>query len=211
MNNIAVLTGDIIKSSSINSEILIKSFEAISKDLETLNYQTDSYIDFFRGDSWQLTLRNPSNAFRVAIQIRSLLRSKFDFDTRISIAIGEYSNIHPSHISLSSGEVYTDSGKGLDEMKGGQNLKFTAHNTRPELEKWIEMSMLLCDVIINDWTKKQAELTYIAITSQEKITGKEIATKLNLSPQSINTTLQRANWKLIEQLIQLFETEFKDM
>lgn len=49
--------------------------------------------EFFRGDAWQLLLREPGQALRVARYIRALLSAKAGVKHRISMEAGELSGL----------------------------------------------------------------------------------------------------------------------
>lgn len=81
---IAVITGDIINSRKVNSEIwlpkLKEYFSNIISDPEKR--------EIYRGDSFQIEV-NLESALEIALCIKALIKSSNKIDVRMSIGIGE--------------------------------------------------------------------------------------------------------------------------
>src|ERR1700748_2985228 len=83
----AVLTGDIVNSTSMSAAQEKKLLKEIGEQM------TDLDISFYRGDSFQVFMDNPGDALRKALLSRSLAISMMDdnsvpVDVRISIGLG---------------------------------------------------------------------------------------------------------------------------
>jgi hypothetical protein len=91
-----VITGDIIKSTTVKTEwreTLLNSIRSVADELALL---TPLKLEFFRGDSFQVVVANPEEALKVAVLLRAGLKSKTPqesknlWDARIALGIGVY-------------------------------------------------------------------------------------------------------------------------
>lgn len=218
----AVLTGDLVKSSSLTSEKSKKAIERLKKlsiEIDEFNLGTVvGQIDTFRYDSWQLLLENPESCLKVAVFIRVGLKMESDaktkYDTRISIGIGGVETLGKNRISNSRGPAFTYSGKGLDTI-GGQYLAFIYGNQKNILLSVLEHGVIpMLDCIIGDWTAKESRAILNSIkglTQEEtarqwppdKKTGKKI------TRQAVGDALIRAHWNEVKKVLEWIESEIK--
>ncbi|HKJ89198.1 MAG TPA: hypothetical protein VKA48_11915, partial [Gammaproteobacteria bacterium] len=91
----AVLTGDLVRSSTLSADELQRVQDGLrtaARELAVASWAADSLVvgelDLFRGDSWQLLLRRPGPALRAALFLRSTLLAQGIADTRIAIGHG---------------------------------------------------------------------------------------------------------------------------
>lgn len=204
----AVLTGDIVRSTRLSQGELELTRTTLIKAAEALNDWRAGLLvggpEFFRGDSWQLLLDDSSMALRVAIYLRASLLSTGLSDTRISIGIGSVEKIEPK-ISLSTGEAFVLSGRGLDEMPRGSHLGVRLPESDGRIE-WLRVIVALCDALMSSWTARQAEIVRIAMDPAEP-GQKEIVEMLgdSISRQAVGKTLDLAGWSEIQGALQLLE------
>lgn len=71
--------------------------------------------EIFRGDQFQLEVKNPENSLLVAIQIKALMKS-LKLDVRMSIGIGEKTH-NSKKISESNGTAFINSGELFERLK----------------------------------------------------------------------------------------------
>ena len=113
----AVLTGDLVKSSRLSSEMSSRAMDLIkdgaSKFAELHPGSVIGKVDTFRFDGWQLLLGKPELALHAALFLRSILKMESTpeskLDTRVSIGIGSAESIDEDKISNSSGPAFTAS------------------------------------------------------------------------------------------------------
>jgi hypothetical protein len=206
----AVITGDIVRSSSLSGN-----------DLEQVRAQLLSAFmdvrgwgkrilrgrpDFFRGDAWQILLSDPGRALRVALYIRSQLISTGIADTRLSIGIGRVDALSRRRVSLSTGEAFTLSGRGLDRMSVDTGIAIECPQSAGPLTAWLAVTGQLCDSLVRGWTRRQASVVAFSLHPQE-LTQDEIAALLRpaVSRQSVTKTLDSANWDALRAAIGVFE------
>ena len=85
----SVITGDIIKSRSINNQGLwLKELKFALGMLSS----DQSYYEIYRGDSFQLEFKDFYKSFEAAVYIKACIKSIKGLDVRMSIGIGEKSH-----------------------------------------------------------------------------------------------------------------------
>ena len=206
----AVLTGDVIKSSLLSKSDLEAVRSSLLNAVDTVTRWETGLVkgkaEFFRGDSWQLLLKNPALAMRVGVFLQASLLAKGKAVSRISIGLGKVENISPDRVSLSTGEAFRLSGHGLDRMTQYSNMTIEVPKSAEPLSKWLPVVGHLCDSLIGQWTERQAEIVCVAVGPKEPI-HEEIAQKLNppVSKQAVTKALNGANWRAIREAIHRFE------
>lgn len=207
----AVLTGDLVKSTKLSAEELEQARATAQSG--AVNVQTwrpgliERDLEFFRGDSWQLLLMDPALALRAAIYLRAILRSAVDVDTRIAIGIGRVEAIDPTRVSLSSGEAFTLSGRALDHLAASKRMTIALPARVSQLGPWMPVVAELCDGIIADWQRRQAEIVSVAL-SPDAPSQEEIARRLKdpLTQQAVAKSLHGARLQGLMSAISQFES-----
>lgn len=205
----AVITGDIVKSTSLSTE----DFESLRENLHDWVSVATKWkrsvvkgkAEFTRGDSWQLLLSDAAMALRVGTLIRAGLIAK-GADTRFSIGIGGADSISTKRVSLSIGEAFVLSGHGLDEMNVYSNVSIHCPESIGLLADWLPVVGQLCDSVMSGWTGRQAEIITLALNPKEPKQD-EIADSLNppVSRQAVTKALDGANWNSMRSAIRAFE------
>ena len=117
----AVITGDIISSTSIPFEERKKLLEIFDKIVNDLQSLCELKCEIFRGDSFQILVEKAELALEVAVLIRAGLKmntpenSKIIWDARVAIGVGEIEFIDDKVIT-SDGEAFKYSGRAFDEL-----------------------------------------------------------------------------------------------
>jgi hypothetical protein len=204
---IAVLTGDIVSSQSLESanqwsKRLKQVIEKRSGLAKTPRW------DVFRGDGFQVELEDASSAIRMAFLIRAGLKSiqEEDVDARIGIGIGRKGYTGKS-VNESNGEAYLFSGAVLDSLKK-QSHRLEINTPWPAIDK-LNVSLRLASVIIDDWTFAEAEIAFLKL-SEDK-TQEELAKKLDISQPAVHKRLSKAHYQELQDLILFFETELNEV
>lgn len=204
----AVLTGDIIGSTSDRTPGL----EGIQDVLRDLNGDLGSKfsdtligsLDIFRGDSWQIGLRQPRSALRVATYIRTFLISRLGVDTRIAIAIDTVERIVDGEISQSSGAAFVASGRHLDKHLGSAGFGLASGPVSSKHEPWMAVMLALYDDLISELSSAQAEAVLILLVN-ERLSQAELGQRLGISQEAARKRLKSAHWPNIHSVIDLFE------
>lgn len=162
---IAVLTGDIVKSSRLSPGELDRAMDALRSGAEALAGWGESgagHFSRFRGDGWQCIAPAPVLAPRSSLYLRACLRRLGrEYETRISVGIGpgSLSSDQPDRwnpLAGASGAAFELSGRGLDEMSRARHLAID-WSEPPADAALIDAVFALTDEISRLWTPRQAE------------------------------------------------------
>jgi len=206
----AVLTGDLVKSSSLSAGELEAVRDCVLDSIGEIKAWKRGLVkgkpEFFRGDAWQLVIGLPESALRAAIFLRASVLAQGWVDSRISIGLGMVEDVSTKRVSLSTGQAFTLSGHGLDAMTMYARMTIQLSESTGNLANWAPVYGHLCDALIRSWTQRQAEIVRLAIANQDS-THEEIAAMLNppISKQAATKSLSGANWYAIEEALHCFE------
>ncbi|MEN8136743.1 MAG: hypothetical protein ABFS18_14605 [Thermodesulfobacteriota bacterium] len=211
----AVLTGDIIKSSRLTLDELEMARKSLFNATEVArgweNDVIEGDLELFRGDAWQILVKKPSFALRLAIFLRATLIARENIDSRISIGLGRVENISEK-ISHSTGEAFILSGHALDDMTQRYSMTIHTPKVANPMSKWLPVIGHLCDTIMSHWTQRQAEIVCATLEDYNDLTHEDISKKLvpSVSKQSVTKALTGADWHVIRETILRFEnTDWK--
>lgn len=212
---IAVLTGDVIKSSrltaaGIDVPAMLREAHAATRQAfpESLH---PAGIAVFRGDSWQFVVSDVARSFRIAIFFRAFLKSRNrKLDSRIAIAVDTCTRINQDNVSESSGVAFTVSGRLLDEIARSTRPKqptFTARMPDDQYRLQFDAPLVLVGAIIGGWTQKQAKAVCGVLKglSHDAIAA---SWRPQVSRNAISKHLNSARWSEIEYGLELIETDF---
>lgn len=212
-----VITGDIVDSTKVESNKRTELLSAIKDMTADINQYIDNSvkIEIYRGDSFQIIIPNPLEALRIAVLTRLGLQCRTpdtknkkrqeNWDARISLGIGSIS-FNSSTIVESDGEAFRNSGREFDLL--GKNERMAVSTPWTEINEELKVSTKFADILISNWSYSQAEVVYYYLL--ERITQKELAKKLGLSPQALNKRLVGAKVDAIELYLTRFEQIIKE-
>lgn len=204
---VAVLSGDIVGSQRIDRLDGVRNtiIEAGRRLDEAWPGLVVGGPQFFRGDAWQLVLRRPKMALRVAIYLRARLRALEEpADTRIAIGLGDAEHIDPKEVSLSLGEAFTLSGRALDEMGRRRAIRLSVPDRLKHQTFWLPPILSLCGAIIGRWKPRQAEAVALMLIENGR-TQEQLARDVKVSRQALSKALLSAGWPAIDEAITVVE------
>ncbi len=210
----AVLTGDIVKSRDLSPSDLGTIRCAIDESAKIAEGWSPGLVagrvEFFRGDAWQLLLRDAAWALRVGVLIRAEVLSRKRADTRVAIGLGDVGYLSPEGISHSTGEAFLASGHTLDAMTLHWRMAIAPPKSTGPVADWISLVGHLCDAFIRQWTARQAEIVAMAL-DPDGPTHESIAGRLSrpVTKQAVTKSLDGANWRAIEEAIRLYEQTYR--
>src|SRR5690606_38464016 len=108
----AVITGDIVNSSKVNPDTWLPKL----KDVLNLFGNTPNEWEIYRGDSFQLIIKDPLMALKAAILIKASIKSIKSLDIRMAIGIGDISH-SSQRITESNGPAFIYSGEKFETLK----------------------------------------------------------------------------------------------
>lgn len=207
---IAVITGDIVDSSGSEwiekrpvSVVIARAGRDVKDHFQSAIH---AQIDVFRGDSWQMVVREPAIAVRVGLYFRALLRANYSIDSRVSIGFGEVEFLPLDDISTGTGPAFTLSGKGLEECRkpARMNISFP-FQTETFDGQAVKIITRLIDLQAGRWTPGQSRAVAGALLG---LTQVEIAASWQpepISQQGISQHLENAGWTQINAALRYLE------
>ena len=199
----SVITGDIVKSSKLSLEhhkLLVKVMKSSSKDLSKIFPDALKYEpELFRGDSWQLLIKQPELALSIAMFYRAYLKAKMQLssiDARMAVSIGTVDFIESS---FGVGNAYKISGKALDK-KGKRKIRFVS-DIIPNSDV-IDLLIQNTDYISSKWTSSQSKIVLLALQNMDQNT---ISSKLRISQQAVSKQIDSSGWIVVAENIVYFK------
>jgi hypothetical protein len=211
----AVITGDLVKSTSLGEERakvlkLVKETLACTANFIENKKELILSSGIFRGDSFQLLISDYTSALKIALFIQARLlqadRSR-PIQARMALGLGRVESVNPDSIAESYGEAFLFSGRSLDAIDSYRRLDIHSSSVRLNIHLKVLTSCL--DAITTRWTTGQAEALMLWL---EGHTQKSIANKLNISQPAVQQRLQLAGMYAIKETLEYFDwlfTEFK--
>ena len=157
---IGIITGDIVNSRKLLSKIWIDGFKTL---LHTFGKNPIDW-EIYRGDEFQLEIKNPEDTLQIALQIKAYFKT-LKLDVRMSIGLGE-KTYKAKKITESNGTAFSRSGEVFENLKKQKiNLAINSGNQNFDLE--INLMLRLCLVFMDNWLSQAAEFVQVAIANQE--------------------------------------------
>lgn len=196
----AVITGDIVNSTLLDNsqeKKLISSLKAVF---------VDHKIEFFRGDSFQVYVKDPNLALRLSLLARTMAISFLEeentvaTDLRICIGIGTV-QLPVRRLSTARGEAFILSGRRFDEMsKSDLRIAFAVQD--PLANEGLQVIAEYINAIFETMTAKQAEVIFELLKGEMQ---KSVARKLKKTKSTIHQRLTSGRWPEIEKLLKRYE------
>lgn len=192
----SILTGDIINSRQIPSE---KWLPVLKEAFYTFG-NSPKFWEIYRGDSFQLEIKDLKTAFLFAVTLKASLKKIKSLDVRISIGIGNTTNNY-THITEGSGEAFINSGLAFDTLLKKQNIAFLSPSE--DFNTIINSALALALLTMDSWTVNSAIFVEKFLKNTSK-TQKVIAQELQISESSASERKKRAGIDEILQLEKLY-------
>ncbi|MBA3986202.1 MAG: hypothetical protein H0X63_06450 [Flavobacteriales bacterium] len=212
---VAVLTADLINSTTYDKKTLQQVIAVLKEEFEELNTREDAIFAIFRGDSFQGILKQPKDALHIALQLKTSIckvqsatqkkSSSPMADVRIAIGIGE-AEYNENAIAESNGEAFHLSGKTLDLMKS-ENKKISLKTANAEINGEFQVSLKFLDSLTDKWSIASAEVVYFLLKGLKE---QQIANELHRSQAAIHLRKKAAGWEEIQLLLQRFEQNIEN-
>lgn len=199
-----VITGDVVNSAELEDygeslEVAFSQFEDDYDDKLPLE------VDRYSGDQFQFVLGGCRLLLRASLYIYTKLYSlEVPVSVRISIAIGEISELPEGRVSMGEGEVFRLSGSNLDKMKKHQRINFADAGDiiDQDVVRLLRGSMDLLSAILMGLSPAQAEVIWYKLKGY---TQQEIAGKTERKQQSVSDILIAGQWRNIKGFLETFE------
>ncbi|MGE0590170.1 MAG: hypothetical protein AB7O48_16445 [Cyclobacteriaceae bacterium] len=218
----AVITGDIINSTHLDRNKQEALFKLISLTLKRLGNIYSMRSEMYRGDSFQCLVHKPEDALRIALLIKTAIRSwnpaeekkpasrkkktKVSntpaemFDARMAIGIAEMENSR-GKLASNTEMPFILSGHKLDELKNSKQT--LAIDAMDEFGDELDTESILLDTILSKTTALQCEVINMKLDDYSEI---EIAKKLKIGQSAVNHRSNLGSWNAIDAMVDRFET-----
>ncbi|MFM9988995.1 SatD family protein [Flavobacterium sp.] len=200
---ISIITGDIVNSRKLSSKIWIDGFKKL---LNTFGKNPMEW-EIYRGDEFQLEVKNPEEALYVALQIKAYFKT-MKLDVRMSIGFGD-KTYKAKKISESNGTAFSRSGEVFEKLKKQKiNLAINSGNKDFDLE--MNLILRLCLVFMDNWLSQSAEFVQVAIINQD-LSQEEIGVMLGINQAAVSRRRKRAQFDLMIETEAYFRQKIKNI
>ena len=197
----AILTADIINSRKLSSKIWINDLKAF---LNTFGQSPNDW-EIYRGDEFQLEIKNPEDALLVAFQLKAFFKS-IKLDVRISIGFGE-KTYKSRKITESNGSAFIRSGETFETLKK-QKLNLAINSADTIFDEELNLMLKLSLSFMDNWLQQSAEFVIVA-TQNPTLSQEEIGLLLGINQAAVSRRQKRANYELIKELDLYFRKKIK--
>lgn len=190
----SVITGDIIKSRThINPEVWIEILKDTLSSLST----NKKYWEIYRGDSFQIEIRDIFSSFTAAIYIKACIKMIKGLDVRLAIGIGD-KTYDGKDVTESNGEAFIFSGETLESLKKEkQNLRIKTKNE--EFDKELNLYFKLALIPMDSWTINSAEIVKLNIENPDALQS-DLGKIVGINQNAISTRQKRAH---LDEILEL--------
>ncbi|MEO5685071.1 MAG: hypothetical protein ABIQ88_20675 [Chitinophagaceae bacterium] len=202
----AVLTADIVNSTRLGAAAEKKLLKVLQQLLAPYQFE------FYRGDSFQVFLKDGGAALRVALLCRTaaisiaLTSVTVSSDVRISIGVGKTKS-PAAGLGAARGEPFVLSGRAFDEIaKTGTRLAIASANELAN--EGLQVLADYINAIFKVMTGKQAGVIFELLKGN---TQQAVAAKLKKSKSTINQHVNAGRWPEIEKLLQQYQNIIKQL
>ncbi len=198
---IAIITGDIVNSRKLSSKIWIDGL----KKLLNIFGKNPIEWDIYRGDEFQLEVKNPEEALIMALQIKSYFKS-IKMDVRMSIGFGEMT-YKAKKISESNGTAFSRSGEVFETLKK-QKINLAINSGNAAFDNEINLMLRLCLTFMDNWLMQSAEFVLKAIENP-LLSQEELGVKLGINQAAVSRRRKRAQFDLVMEVEKYFRNKVK--
>lgn len=199
----SVITGDIIDSRKQQSQHWVEDLRKILAQFG----ETPSEWEIYRGDEFQIEVKNPEDALLTAILIKAHLRA-LKSDARMSIGFGDKTH-HAEKISESNGAAFINSGELFETLKK-QKVTLAMRTRDTDLDERLNLMIQLALTFMDNWLVQSAEFVAIAIENPA-LSQEELGQKLGINQAAVSRRQKRAQFDLVMNLDRYFRTQIKQL
>lgn len=190
----SVITGDIINSRKQKEpEVWINT---LKNALSNLSSDT-KYWQIYRGDSFQIEIRDYHSSFTAAIYIKACIQMIKGLDVRLAIGVGN-KTYDGNDVTESNGEAFVFSGEIVETLKKEkQNLRIKTKN--PDIDKELNLYFKLALITMDNWSVNSAEIVKLSIENPDALQS-ELGKLISINQNAISNRQKRAH---LEEILEL--------
>ncbi|GGF31236.1 helix-turn-helix transcriptional regulator [Echinicola rosea] len=228
MGRVAVISGDIVSSTSLIPEDRLMLHDRLKDLITDLSLKFDTYGRVLKGDYVECVCSNPHESLAVALAIKSYVKAievnagakSSDknriklFKThgiRLAIGYGELTTLDVEN-GVIDGEAIYLAGRKINEQSGRKKKRVVIKQTlffesqEGPLKEQFDPVMGLLDVLISKATARQSEVLYWKLMG---LNEDEIAEKFGVSQSVINQHSTSVGWNAIEETVSYYNRTVK--
>lgn len=195
----SIITGDIIKSRTQSDT---KLWMTTLKQALSYLCPDNTRWDIYRGDSFQIELKDVLSSFTAAVYIKACIKSIHGLDVRLAIGLGE-KLYEGDSVSESTGNAFIYSGETLETLKKEkQNLRIKTNNIK--LDKELNLYFRLALIAMDRWTVNAAEIVKLSIENPDALQSK-LGKLIGINQNAVSTRQKRAYLDEILELNRLYK------
>jgi hypothetical protein len=196
---IAVITGDLVRSNKIPTKIWTNALKEV---LSRYGSSPKAWV-IYRGDEFQLEIKEAKDALEAAILIKAFIKSLGNIDVRLSIGVGKKEH-NSSKITESNGSAFVNSGRSFEEIKKSRStILFTSGNEIHDKDMNFVIQ-LATEGFMDKWTVASAQIVKFMLLNPS-INQLEVASKIELAQSAVSKRLSRAQFDLTLDLIAFYQ------
>lgn len=199
----SIITGDIINSRRLPSSVWMPAL----KDAFNKIGKTPKDWEIYRGDEFQLEIKNPEEAFLATIKIKALLKI-LKLDARMSIGVGN-KNFNSKKITESNGTAFVRSGE-LFEILKKEKTTLAISSGNIVFDHQMNLMFQLALSIINNWLPQSAEFVLTAIENTS-LSQEEIGQILGINQAAVSRRQTRSQFDLIMETEKFYRQQIRNI
>jgi len=200
---VSIITGDIVNSRKLSSEVWIEGFKALLRKFG----KTPTDWEIYRGDEFQLEIKQPEQALFVALQIKAYFK-KLRLDVRMSIGIGD-KTYTGQKISESNGTAFLRSGEVFQLLKK-QKVNLAVNSGNTALDADLNLKLRLALTFMDGWLPQSAELVLTAMQNPN-LSQDGIGQLLGINQAAVSRRRKRAQYDLLMETENDFRQKIKNI
>lgn len=208
----ATISADIVKSTSLAEEDWIDLTDKIKEMLSKM--ESNSLINWGRlvkGDSIECVLENPKNALKIAILLKSFIKSyspshgevdkKFkNIGLKLAIGIGGMRIVDKDKDLMDGEAIYLSGRKLIALSDDSENMQIVMESNVEN--KALPVIVSLLNYILDKATRRQCETLYCRLLRGN---DGEVAKYMNITRSGVIQHLKGIGWGAIQSAIHYFE------
>ena len=200
---ISIITGDIVNSRRKKTVLWIDDFKKLLNSFG----KSPSDWEIFRGDEFQVEVKNPEDVLDVAFQIKTYFKA-LKLDVRMSIGIGN-KNYKAKKISESNGTAFARSGEVFQTLKK-QKINLAINSSDKEFDLQMNLMLRLCMTFMDNWLVQSAQFVQVAMKNKT-LSQEEIGHILGITQAAVSRRRKRANYDLMNESEKYFRLKVKNI
>jgi hypothetical protein len=200
---IVIVTADIINSRKLSSKEWMDDLKQLLNGFG----KSPNDWEIYRGDEFQLEIKNPEEAFLVVFQLKAFFKS-INLDVRMSLGFGDKS-YKSKKITESNGSAFVRSGELFETLKK-QKINLAVNSGNAEFDEEFNLLLRLTSSFMDSWLQQSADFILVAIQNP-MLSQEEIGVKLGINQAAVSRRQKRSQYELMMQVERYFRKKVKSL